>query len=170
LQALWNDGTVMRYVGYPQGLGIDEQGMREWFERLKRHLGQDLKHWIVENERGEPIGEAFYKAECEYYGYLPAQQAASPPNQAEKMAAIDIKLARRFWGRGYAADALRTLIRHLFEKGFETIVVSPNLANEAALKLYERLGFKPKNRFWSEETGEEHQVWTLAKAKTSERE
>ena len=24
LQALWNDGEVMRYVGYPQGLGIDD--------------------------------------------------------------------------------------------------------------------------------------------------
>lgn len=84
-----------------------------------RHEG-----WIVENEQGEPIGEAYYKTEREYYGY-----------RAEKMAGIDLKLAKRFWGQGYASDALRTLIRYLFEKGFETIVVSPNLSNKAALKL-----------------------------------
>jgi len=156
LQTLWNDGEVMRYVGFPQGLGIDEQGMREWFEGLERHRGQDLEHWIVENEGGEPIGEAFYKAEREYYSY----------QQGEKMAQIDLKLARRFWGRGYATDALRTLIHYLLAKGFEEVVVSPNLANKAALKPYKRLGFEPKNRFWSEETGSEHQVWALQRCKS----
>jgi len=150
LQALWNDGEVMHYVGYPRGLGIDEKGMREWFERLERHRGVDREHWIVEDERGEPIGEAYYKAESECCGY-----------QAEKMAQIDLKLARRFWGRGYATEALQALIRYLFNKDFETIVVSPDLANKAALKLYQRLGFEPKNRFRLEETGAEHQVWVL---------
>ena len=150
LQALWNDGEVMRYVGYPQGLGIDDRGIWEWFERLERHRGVDREHWIIENERGEPIGEAYYKAEREYCGF-----------RAERMAQIDLKLAQSFWGQGYATDALRTLIRHLFVRDFETIVVSPNLANAAALKLYRRLGFKQKNRFRSEETGEEHQVWAL---------
>jgi RimJ/RimL family protein N-acetyltransferase len=164
LQSLWNDGEVMRYVGYPQGLRIDEQGMQEWFEWLEQHRGIDREHWIIENGRGEPIGEAYYKAEHEYYGYPPAQQVTSPPNRAEKMAQIDIKLARGFWEQGYAADALRALIRYLFEKGFETIVVSPNPANQAALRLYERLGFEPKHRFRSEETRAEHQVWVLQKA------
>jgi RimJ/RimL family protein N-acetyltransferase len=154
LRKLWNDGEVMRYVGFPQGLGIDERGMMEWFKKLKRHRSIDREHWIVENERGEPIGEAYYKAELEYSGY-----------RAEKMAQIDLKLARSFWGQGYATDALQTLIRHLFEKGFETIVVSPNLNNEAALRLYERLGFEPKNRFRVEETKAEHQVWALEKRK-----
>ena len=147
LQTLWNDGEVMRYVGFPQCLGIDEQGMWEWFDGLERHRGQDREHWIVENERGKPIGEAYYRAEREYYDY-----------QAEKMAQIDIKLVQRFWRQGYATDALRALICHLFEKGFEAIVVSPNLANKAALKLYERLSFEPKHRFRSEGTGADHQV------------
>lgn len=84
------------------------------------------------------------------------------------MAQVDLKLVRRFWGQGYATDALQTLIRHLFAKGFETIVVSPNLANEAALKLYRRLGFEPKHRFWAEETGAEHQVWALVREGLSE--
>lgn len=144
----------MRYVGYPQGLGIDERGMRGWFARLERRRGVDREHWIVEDEEGEPIGEAYYKAEREYCGY-----------RAQRMAQVDLKLARRFWGRGYAGDALRTLIRYLFDKGFEVIVVSPNLANEAALKLYRRLGFQPKNRFWAEETGAEHQVWALQRSR-----
>ena len=150
LQKLWNDGAVMRYVGYPQGLGIDEQGIQKWFEGLQSRRGVNCEHWVIENAEGEPVGEAYYKAESEYCGY-----------QAEKMAQIDIKLARCFWGQGYASDALRTVIHYLFAKGFARIVVSPNLANEAALKLYRRLGFKPKLRFRSKDTGEEHGVWVL---------
>ncbi len=155
LQELWNDGAVMRYVGFPQGLGIDEHGLQKWFEKLEHHrqTERDREHWIIENKLGQPIGEAFYKAEQDYFGY-----------KAEKMAGIDLKLARRFWGQGYATDALRTLARHLFEeRGSETLVVSPNLANQAALKLYARLGFEPKNRFLSADTKAEHQVWALGK-------
>lgn len=155
LQELWNDGAAMRFVGYPQGLGIDEQEVQEWFERINRQRGQDHEHWIIESKQCEPIGEAFYKAEREYYGY-----------RAEKMAAIDIKLAKHFWGRGYASDTLRTLAHHLFEeRGFETLIVSPNLNNQAALKLYKHYGFEPQHSFYAEETKAEHQVWALRKAK-----
>jgi RimJ/RimL family protein N-acetyltransferase len=74
------------------------------------------------------------------------------------MAELDLKLAKKFWGRDYASDTLRTLARYLFERGFAVLVVSPNPKNKAALRLYERLGFAPKHRFWAEETKAEHEV------------
>lgn len=151
LQKLWNDGEVMGYVGYPEGLGIDEQGMCNWFEGLgaHRHRDQDREHWIVQVE-GKPIGEAYFRALEEFSGY-----------KASGMAELDLKLAKKFWGRGYASDALRTLARYLFERGFVVLAVDPNLKNKAALRLYERLGFEPKHRFWCEETKAMHQVWAL---------
>ena len=151
LQKLWNDGEVMRFVGFPQGMGIDERGMREWFRRLEERRGRDREHWIVEAE-GEPIGEAYYRATDEYCGY-----------RASGMAEVDLKLAPEFWGRGYGSDALRTLALHLFEKGFAVLVVSPNLQNKAALRLYARMGFEPKHRFRAEETEAEHEVWALTR-------
>lgn len=151
LQRLWNDGQVMKLAGYPQGLGIDEQGMREWFRRLAehRHRDRDREHWIVEIE-GEGIGEAYYRAVEEFSGY-----------KAPGMAELDLKLAQEFWGRGYASDALRTLSPYLFARGFAVLAVDPNLRNQKALRLYERLGFAPKHRFWYKETEAEHQVWVL---------
>ncbi len=149
LQALWNDGEVMRHVGYPLGLGIDEKGAREWFDRLEK--SRDREHFIVE-VAGEPIGEAFYRR-CEgYCGY-----------RAPKMAELDLKLKPQSWGRGYGSDALRTLATYLFAQGVETLVVSPNLENEAALRLYRRLGFTEKLRFRAEETGAAHAVFALTK-------
>ena len=149
LRELWNDGEVMRFVGYPLGLGIDKQGMREWFRRLEEHRGRDREHWIVETE-GESIGEAYYRVVEEYCGY-----------RAAGMAELDLKLAKEFWGCGYGGDALRTLARSLFGRGFEVLVVSPNLKNRAALRLYEQMGFEPKHRFRAEETKAEHEVWAL---------
>ncbi len=125
--------------------------MREWFRRLEEHRQQDREHWIVEAEE-ESIGEAYYRAASESCGY-----------RASGMAELDLKLAQKFWGHGYASDALWVLARYVFTQGFAVLVVSPNLQNRAALRLYERLGFEPKHRFWAEETGAEHQVWVLAK-------
>ena len=153
LETLWNDGEVMRYVGYPKGLGIDEEGMRTWFDRLAENRGQDREHWIVE-VKGEPIGEAFYRRCDEYCGY-----------RAPKMAELDLKLKPQSWGHGYGSDALRTLATYLFAQGFKTLVVSPNLENEAALMLYERLGFTAKLRFHAEETGAMHAVLSLTEAR-----
>jgi len=149
LETLWNDGEVMRYVGYPKGLGIDEEGMRTWFDRLAENRGRDREHWIVE-VKGEPIGEAFYRRCDEYCGY-----------RAPKMAELDLKLKPQSWGRGYGSNALRTLATYLFAQGFKTLVVSPNLENKAALRLYERLGFEAKLRFRAEETGAMHEVLAL---------
>ena len=151
LQALWNDGDVMRYVGYPKGLGIDEAKAREWLDRLEK--SRDREHWIVEVE-GEPVGEAFYRRCDEYSGY-----------RAPKMAELDLKLKPESWGRGYGSDALRTLASYLFAQGVETLVVSPNLENEAALRLYEGLGFVEKLRFHAEETGAMHAVLSLTEAR-----
>ena len=153
LQTLWNDGEVMRHVGYPLGLGIDEKGAREWLDRLEKDRGRDREHWIVE-VKGEPIGEAFYRRCDEYCGY-----------RAPKMAELDLKLKPEFWGRGYGSDALRTLATYLFAQGVETLVVSPNLENKAALMLYEKLGFTAKLRFRVEETGAMHAVLSLTEAR-----
>ena len=43
LVALWNDGRVMRWVGFPDGLGSDLEQARGWWERTDadpdRHHG-----------------------------------------------------------------------------------------------------------------------------------
>ena len=149
LETLWNDGEVMRYVGYPKGLGIDEEGMRTWFDGLAENRGRDREHFIIEIE-GEPIGEAFYRTCKEYHGY-----------RVSGIAELDLKLKSQSWGRGYGSDALRILASYLFAEGFKILVVSPNLENKAALRLYERLGFEAKLRFRAEETGAMHEVLAL---------
>ena len=47
-------------------------------------------------------------------------------------------------GRGVGPDALRTLTRHLFDvHGHHRLVIDPALDNRAAIRAYEKVGFRP---------------------------
>ena len=66
------------------------------------------------------------------------------PDPFYKSAGIDIALDVSIVGQGLGGDALRTVIRHLFDDlGHHRITIDPSLANERAIRAYERVGFKP---------------------------
>jgi aminoglycoside 6'-N-acetyltransferase len=58
--------------------------------------------------------------------------------------ALDIFLGVAFHGRGYGAEALRTVLRHMFEeRGHHRATIDPTVENERAIRSYERIGFRP---------------------------
>jgi aminoglycoside 6'-N-acetyltransferase len=58
-------------------------------------------------------------------------------------AGIDIFLAEAYQDRGYGSEAIRVLARHLFrERGHHRLTIDPALANERAIRAYERVGFR----------------------------
>jgi aminoglycoside 6'-N-acetyltransferase len=59
-------------------------------------------------------------------------------------AAIDIFLDPRFHGRGIGSEAVRRVARHLIdERGHHRITIDPAADNAAAIRAYERVGFRP---------------------------
>lgn len=58
-------------------------------------------------------------------------------------AGIDIGVHPDFHGRGLGTDALRTLARHLFDQGHHRLTIDPAAANEAAIRVYTKVGFRP---------------------------
>jgi aminoglycoside 6'-N-acetyltransferase len=59
-------------------------------------------------------------------------------------AGIDLFLDPALHGRGVGTDAIRKLVRHLIdERGHHRIVIDPAAANAAAIRSYEKVGFKP---------------------------
>jgi glucose-1-phosphatase len=122
LQSLWNDGQVMRHVGFPAGLGMTEASMAAWWDRCHRWTAT---HLLIETLSGTPIGETGW-------GF---------PGGA---GLLECKLAPLSWGQGYASEALAALTGYLFEHTtLEQLVVTPHPANHAARQLYRRLGFSP---------------------------
>jgi aminoglycoside 6'-N-acetyltransferase len=56
---------------------------------------------------------------------------------------LDISLATRFQRRGIGPRALRLAIRHFAERGHHRFTIDPAADNEAAIRSYAKVGFKP---------------------------
>jgi len=58
-------------------------------------------------------------------------------------AGMDIFLSTSHHGKGLGAEAIRVLARHLFEeRGHHRLTIDPAADNEAAIRAYERVGFR----------------------------
>jgi aminoglycoside 6'-N-acetyltransferase len=59
-------------------------------------------------------------------------------------AGIDLFLSERVHGQGLGTDAVRTLARYLIlERGHHRITIDPAADNAAAIRAYEKVGFRP---------------------------
>jgi RimJ/RimL family protein N-acetyltransferase len=59
-------------------------------------------------------------------------------------ASIDIFIDPQVHGRGVGRDAVRTLARHLIhDRGHHRVVIDPAADNEAAIRCYTAVGFRP---------------------------
>jgi RimJ/RimL family protein N-acetyltransferase len=126
LMTLWNDGRVMKWVGFPYGLGYDQYRVSEWFERLR--VNPSRHHFVVHTEVLGFCGELYYAIDSD-----------------QRRAGLDIQLIPAVQGRGLATDALRRLIKFIFESepGVDAVWTEPSGENVLARRLYERCGMRP---------------------------
>jgi aminoglycoside 6'-N-acetyltransferase len=74
-------------------------------------------------------------------GFVQYREEGSPDYRS---AGIDIALDPEWQGHGLGADALRTLVTHLFEdRGHHRLTIDPAAANARAIACYRRIGFRP---------------------------
>ena len=132
LQALWNDGTVMRHKGYPNGMDVTAQCMERWWATTPQSQQFDLSlsslatpHCTIELLDSTPIGELTYTLD------------------AHKRAHVDLKLSQTYWRQGYATEAMILALRELFTTtGITKVLTEPTAENIDAHHLYARCGFQ----------------------------
>jgi aminoglycoside 6'-N-acetyltransferase len=74
-------------------------------------------------------------------GYI---QAVEEPEPDFRHAGIDLFLATGAQGRGLGPDAIRTLAVHLLDdRGHHRLTIDPAADNEAAIRAYGKVGFRP---------------------------
>jgi aminoglycoside 6'-N-acetyltransferase len=57
---------------------------------------------------------------------------------------VDLSLAADAQGHGLGPDAIRAVIRWLFEvRGHHRITIDPSAANDRAIRAYAKVGFRP---------------------------
>jgi aminoglycoside 6'-N-acetyltransferase len=71
-------------------------------------------------------------------------QYAEENDPMYRHAGIDLFLAEEFQGAGLGTDAVRTLARHLVrDRGHHRLTIDPSADNRAAIRAYEKVGFRP---------------------------
>ena len=94
---------------------------------------------VLEGEEDTTIWAVL--ADGELIGMVQAWEETEPEY---RHGGIDIALHPDWHGRGLGADTVRTVARHLIdERGHHRITIDPAAANTAAIRSYERVGFRP---------------------------
>ncbi|MEL7157462.1 MAG: GNAT family protein [Actinomycetota bacterium] len=71
-------------------------------------------------------------------------QFAEEDDPDYRHASLDIYLDPVVHGQGYASEAIRTLVDHLFDtRGHHRLTIDPAKENEAAIRCYSAVGFRP---------------------------
>jgi RimJ/RimL family protein N-acetyltransferase len=122
---LWNDGAVMHWVGFPDGLGYTPEKAAAWLEGVRTSV--KAYHFCARTQDGEFLGEVFCRLDPE-----------------GRRAGLDIKFLPRAQGRGLSRDALLGLIDWVFATFPETDAVwtEPRADNLAARTLYYSCGLR----------------------------
>ena len=117
----WNDGAVMAHAGFPRGVGTTAEAVA----RSLAEDGDDTRRRLMLEYQGRPIGEMAYRL------------------QDGNTAQIDIKICLPdCQGHGLGRRALCMLIRALWKRGIDAVVLDTTPENRRARHVYESLGFK----------------------------
>ena len=109
-----------------------------------------VAHWWGPPDEAELRGKAAGSEECtafaieqdgELVGLIQYHEEDDP---MYRHAGIDLFLSEDVHGRGLGTDALRTLALYLVrDRGHHRLVIDPAADNAAAIRAYEKAGFRP---------------------------
>jgi RimJ/RimL family protein N-acetyltransferase len=144
LLKLWHDPVVMRYTDeLPslRGWTRETELSDAWraYVRKRRELGPLYTQLIVRLPRGKPIGESFIAP-------LPEGFEIGAWRRPDGVVTVigDIKLDRLYWGRGLGSAGMLQVVHWVFRRTkCELFIVPPHERNRAALRVYEKAGFRP---------------------------
>lgn len=114
----WNDGKVMEHAGFPNGLQITKEKVKQ---QLEKH--DDNNRRLIMEYDGTLIGEMCY-------------------THLGDSVDIGIKICNfDYQNQGHGRIFLSMLIERLFHKGYQKIVLDTMIENIRAQHVYESLGF-----------------------------
>lgn len=151
----WNNGLLMKDMGFINGLDVTEQSLYARFEKQindEDSILESRMYIISDIKTGKEIGEL-------QYGEL---------NLEEKKCRIAIKISEiSYQGKGLGEEALSLFIDYLIcEFDLKKIEIDTIHDNKRAYNLYKKLGFREVERikdFWTDDQGNNHDIIFMEK-------
>ncbi len=122
--ALCADPAVMRYVG--DGSTLDRADVAYWIEVCERRYA----------ERGYGTSAVFERSSGDFVGYCGVVRAGD--RNFDELVYV---FHQRFWGGGYATEAGRAMLGHVFEiSSLDEIAATIDPDNHASIRVAGKLG------------------------------
>jgi len=116
-------------------------------ELLRIHATPEVARWWDEPEEGFPFADdpESTRLVIEVDGRVAGMiQYAEELTPKYRHASIDLFLDPALHNRGHGSEAVRHVVRLLIdERGHHRITIDPAAANAAAIRAYEKVGFRP---------------------------
>ncbi|KAH7160453.1 GNAT domain-containing protein [Dactylonectria estremocensis] len=125
LYQLDSNADVMKFIGYGKPLTAEESGI------VLNHLmetalpGSGLGCWAGFDDAGAFVG---------WWVLAPSQTSDEPPKLTTERTVFGFRVAPGFWGRGFAKEGSRELLRH----GFQDLGVKEVLGDTMAINAGSR--------------------------------
>src|SRR5947209_14592690 len=128
------------------GLALRPLAAGDEGELLRIHRTPEVARWWDEPEEGFPLSDEpeATRLTIEVDGRVAGLiQFYEEPMPRYRHASIDLFLDPRLHGRGLGTEAVRRIVRHLIEdRGHHRITIDPSASNAAAIRAYEKAGFR----------------------------
>jgi aminoglycoside 6'-N-acetyltransferase len=129
-----NDKNVLSYIEGPNSIFTYEQIIDKYGPRAK---GEHYVTPCIIEFKNAPIGY------LQYYQLQEEEIEAYGATKHEPEYGLDIFIGETdYWNMGIGTEALKLIIRHLFEQGVKVIYIDPQTWNVRAIRSYEKCGFK----------------------------
>ncbi|MBS1716883.1 MAG: GNAT family N-acetyltransferase [Armatimonadetes bacterium] len=129
---IYSDPEVLKYIG-------GEERRVKSLDQLRDRMGSIMK--VGEDGLGRWAIEV--KSDRRVQGTIILQHIQKGFGEAFEDVEIGWHLGREAWGKGYASEAAKTLLRHGFETlGLAEIVAVLAKENEASARVAQRIGLK----------------------------
>jgi aminoglycoside 6'-N-acetyltransferase len=115
-------------------------------ELLRIHRTSEVMRWWDAPDEGFPWDEPeSFRLTIEVDGRIAGMiQFAEETEPKYRHASIDMFLDPKLHGRGIGTEAVRRVVRMLIdERGHHRITIDPAAGNAAAIRVYEKVGFRP---------------------------
>lgn len=106
-----------------------------------RWQGEDLESEFAQDFHDHELSRLTIDAAGRIIGLI---QFEEEPDPTYRHASVDIYIDPAVHRRGYATEAIRTLLDHLFHtRGHHRVTIDPAVDNRAAIDCYATVGFVP---------------------------
>ncbi|KAF4472712.1 GNAT family acetyltransferase [Fusarium albosuccineum] len=133
-----SDAEVMKYIGYGKPLSASDSAIVHKLLLETATFGSGLGCWAGF------AGDEFVG----WWVLAPSQSSDTPPQVNKKRVEFGLRLLPKFWGRGYAKEGSRELVRHgLEDLDIEEVFGETMAVNEGSRAIMAKIGLRHVRTF-----------------------